>query len=138
MADPSNIERLREAHARWHEGRGEDVEFWFDICSPDMRLVSSAMGREGLAFTSPCCGHDELRGYFSKLSEDWTMDRYTVESFIGDGDEIVAQCSTKWTNKRTGKSFDILKADVWTFRDGKAVRFAEYYDSAPMLEAASA
>ena len=45
--------------------------------------------------------------------------------------------STAWRNKATGKVCETPKVDVWRFRDGKAVEYCEYYDTAKMLQAAS-
>jgi len=45
--------------------------------------------------------------------------------------------STAWRHKRTGKVADTPKVDFWRFRDGKAVEFYEYYDTAAVFAAAS-
>ena len=42
-----------------------------------------------------------------------------------------------WRNKHDGKELDTPKIDVWTFRNGKAVRFFEMFDSLGFARAAS-
>jgi ketosteroid isomerase-like protein len=45
--------------------------------------------------------------------------------------------STAWRNNATGKTFETSKVDVWRLRDGRALEFYEYYDTADLAKAAS-
>jgi len=45
--------------------------------------------------------------------------------------------STAWRINATGKTFEAPKVDVWRLRDGRAVEFYEYYDTAGLAKAAS-
>ena len=40
-------------------------------------------------------------------------------------------------NKHDGKTIDSPKIDIWTFRNGKAVRFFEMFDSLAFARATS-
>jgi ketosteroid isomerase-like protein len=62
---------------------------------------------------------------------------YKVDEFIADGDAVVARGSCAWTNKRTGKRAETPKVDFWRFKDGKAVEFYEYFDTAAAAAAAA-
>ncbi|MEM7060015.1 MAG: nuclear transport factor 2 family protein [Pseudomonadota bacterium] len=138
MSSSSNKERLRAAYKQWHDTKAGSVETWLEICSPNMVFLSSAMGREGMEFTEPCTCLGDVKRYFNGLNEDWDMIHYRVDDILGDGDMMVAVGSTAWKHKATGLSFEVAKADAWTFKDGKAVRFAEHYDAGPILEAIKA
>ena len=62
------------------------------------------------------------------------MEHFTVDEFIAQGDRVVALGSTGWRDRKTGKSFDTPKVDIWRLKDGRAVEFMEFYDTA-MLKA---
>ena len=129
---------LQTCYGRWHETKGGCVDEWMDILADEMEFLSLAMGRDqSVSFTAPKVGKSEVRKYFDGLVSDWAMQHYTVDEMISQGDTVCVVCSTGWTNKRTGKSIDTPKVDVWKFKDGKAVRFFEYYDTAALLEAAT-
>ena len=48
---------------------------------------------------------------------------------VGDGDTVVWIGRCSWRNRHDGKTVDSPKVDIWTFRNGKAVRFFEMFDS---------
>ena len=60
-----------------------------------------------------------------------------VDEFIAQGDSVVARGSTAWVNKKTGKKAETPKVDFWRFRDGMAVEFYEYFDTACVAAAAA-
>lgn len=138
MSDKSNADRLRAAYASWHETKGEDADPWLDLCHPNVQLVSSAAGNKGFEFAEPCGCLEDVRRYFSQLKNDWEMIHYTVENVIGEGDVLAVHGSTGWRHRTTGIEADVLKADVWTFQDGKAIRIIEHFDSGPASAAIAA
>ena len=78
-----------------------------------------------------------MKAYFDGLLTDWTMVHYTVDEYIAQGDTVVARGACAWTNKTTGKIAETPKVDFWRFRDGKAVEFYEYFDTACVAAAAA-
>lgn len=136
--ESSNIEILKEAYRRWHESRGKSVEHWFDsVVSDDISFGSVPRGAAPLDFATQYNGRANLRGYFEGLLGEWTMVHYTIDEYIAQGEVVVARGSTKWTNKKTGKAADTPKVDYWRFRNGKAVEFYEYFDTACVASAAA-
>ena len=65
------------------------------------------------------------------------MISYVVDEYIAQGERVVAVGSTSWTNKKTGKTASTPKVDIWRMRNGKAVEFMEYYDTANLIAAAT-
>jgi hypothetical protein len=61
---------------------------------------------------------------------------YRIDEFIAQGDRVVAIGSTSWRNKATGKVVLTPKADIWRMKNGKAVQFSEFYDTARLIAAA--
>ncbi len=132
-----NIETLKRCYTRWHDTKGGSVGDWMDILADEIDFRSLAMGRtETSAFTVPRSSKADVEGYFEGLLGQWSMIHYTVDDYVADGDKVCVIGSTAWTNKATGKTVDTPKVDVWRFKDGKAVGFFEFYDTAALMEAA--
>ena len=129
---------LREAYARWSASKGGSVGDWMALADNDITFGSLAEGAEVMPFTAPIHGKEVLRSYFDGLLANWTMIHYTVDEYVAEGNSVVAIGSTAWTNKQTGKTVETRKVDVWKFKNGKAVEFYEYYDTAKVAAAAAA
>ena len=80
---------------------------------------------------------EDARNYFKALFDDWEMLDFPTEKIVADGDTVVWIGRCSWRNKHDGKAIDTPKIDVWTFRNGKAVRFFEMFDSLGFARAAS-
>lgn len=133
----SNLDRLKAAYQEWDDTKGGSVDTWLALCAPNITFLSSGMGRAGVEFSAACTSLDDVRRYFAQLSGTWEMQHFTVDQYLVDGETICATGSTAWTHKTTGKTADVLKADLWTFEAGKAIRIIEHYDSAALIEAAT-
>jgi ketosteroid isomerase-like protein len=131
----ANKSILERAYKRWDESKGESLEELIAVFSENVQFGSLAKGAEPATFTKPAVGKEQMRGYFDGLLASWSMDYYKIDHMIAEGDRVAAIGSTCWTCKHTGKKVDTPKVDVWTFKDGKAVAFYEYFDTAGMLNA---
>jgi ketosteroid isomerase-like protein len=78
-----------------------------------------------------------LQGYFDSLLVDWEMEYCTIDEYIAQGDAVFARGSCKWINKKTRKPTETPKVDFWRFRNGKAVEFYEYFNTACVVAAAT-
>ena len=128
---------LKEAYARWHDSKGQSADHWMTVVADDIEFGSLARGTPEMAFATRYSNREALRDYFAGLLNDWEMIHYTVDEFVAQGDAVFMRGSTAWRNKRTGKEVDTPKIDFWRFRDGKAVEFYEYYDTARVVAAAT-
>ncbi len=61
---------------------------------------------------------------------------FPQERIVAEGDTIVWIGRCAWRHRRTGQELDTPKIDVWTFRDGKAVRYFEMFDSLAFVRTA--
>lgn len=138
MSEADNVALLRDAYAAWAGAKGQDCECWMDILTDDASVRSLASGASAMAFSAQRSSKDEIRGYFEDLARDWDMISFDMNDFIAQGDRVVVIGQVAWRNKGTGKIAETPKVDIWRLRDGKAVEFAEYYDTARAYEAASA
>ena len=132
-----NVEILKDAYARWHDSKGGSVDHWMTLVSEDVQFGSLAQGAPDMTFARFYDNRQALRGYFDGLLSEWEMIHYTVDEFVADGDAVFMRGSTAWRNKKTGKVAETPKIDFWRFRDGKAVEYYEYYDTARVFAAAT-
>jgi ketosteroid isomerase-like protein len=136
-SEARNVEILKDAYGRWHDSKGGSVDHWMELVADNIQFGSLAQGAPVMRFARDYDGRSTLRGYFEGLLADWEMIHYTVDEFVAQGDAVFMRGSTAWRNKKTGKAVDTPKIDFWRFRDGKAVEFYEYYDTARVFAAAS-
>jgi uncharacterized protein len=135
--EAANVEILKDAYRQWNDSRGGSVEQIIGICASDISWGSAPRGAAPLAFTKERSNRDEMRAYFDGLLSEWTMVHYTIDEYIAQGDTVVARGSTAWINKKTKKTAETPKVDYWRFRDGKAIEFYEYFDTAGVAAAAA-
>ncbi|GMG83883.1 hypothetical protein LNKW23_30970 [Paralimibaculum aggregatum] len=130
-------ELLREAYLRWEACRGTDPAVWTDLMADDFHLFSVGAGRHGAEFSAACRSRDEALIYLTSLSRGWEMLYQPIDDFIEQGNRVAAMGTATWANRRTGKLIETPKADIWTFRGGRAVEVREFFDSAALFAAAS-
>jgi ketosteroid isomerase-like protein len=71
-----------------------------------------------------------LENVFMKLGGEWSAFAAVAHEFVADGSTVVALGEYSGTYKATGKSFKAPFAHVWKLKDGKAVSFHQYTDTA--------
>ena len=139
MSSEANVQLLKEAYRRWNDSKGGSVDYWFDsVIGPQIKFESLSQGAPALPFANCYDDRAKLRGYFDGLLADWSMRHYTMNEYVAQGDAVFARGSCAWTNKRTGKVAETPKVDFWRFKDGKAIEFYEYFDTALVYGAATA
>jgi len=130
MLDPDlPIDEVAEAYRTWRESRGSNVDEVIDMMADEieMRSVLDPGLPDDLAAERKT--RDEARQYFDILSRDWEMIDYPQDKIVADGDTVVWIGRCHWRHRATGREINSPKVDIWTFRNGKAVRFFEMFDS---------
>ena len=92
---------------------------------------------QGLPHGGVYHGLDEVRrNIFDPLDRDWWSE-FTAEpdDFLDAGDEIVVLGRYRGVAKGTGKRLDVPFVHIWSVRDGKAVTFRQFLDTAGWVEA---
>jgi ketosteroid isomerase-like protein len=135
--EASNVAVLKDAYRRWHDTKGGSVDHWMGLVADDIKFGSLAQAAPEMAFARSYSNRDALRGYFDGLLGEWEMIHYTASEFVAQGDSVFMRGSTAWRSKKTGKSVETPKVDFWRFRNGKAVEYYEYFDTARVLAAAT-
>ena len=138
MKQPTS-QLLKEAYRRWNESRGGSVDYWFDsVIAPNINFGSVPRGAAPLEFAKRVSSSSRAFAPISTACcRNGAMVHYTVDEYIAQGDAVIARGSCAWTNKKTGKVAETPKIDFWRFKDGKAVEFYEYFDTACVGAAAT-
>ena len=123
------IDQVAEAYRTWRESRGSNVDEVIEMMADEieMRSVLDPNLPDDLAADRKT--RDEARQYFEILTRDWEMIDYPEEKIVADGDTVVWIGRCHWRHRPTGREINSPKVDIWTFRDGKAVKFMEMFDS---------
>jgi hypothetical protein len=121
--------RLTAAYEAWHASRGRTPEAFYALYADDIELHSVLESALPHAMRGPFFGKRAALEYFKGIAESWEMLDARADKFVARGDTMVAIGHATWRNLQTLRVVDGPKVDVWTVRDGMAVRFLEMFDS---------
>ena len=131
------LEELTDAYRNWRETKGGNLDQVLDLFDEqiEMHSVLEAGVQHELARVQR--SREDTRNYFKELLDNWEMIDFPTEKIVADGDTVVWIGRCHWRNKHDGKELDTPKVDIWTFSNGKAVRFFEMFDSLGFARAAN-
>src|SRR5262249_31661278 len=118
--------------------KGQNTEAWVALLADDMRANLLGGAAASPEPPEPGVGKAQFRDYLSAVGQNWEMLDYELAETIAQGERIVAVIRSSWRSRTTGRAVDVAMVNVWRFRDGKAVEFSEFYDTARALAAARA
>lgn len=130
MAEQDNLQRVQDAYAAF--GRGDIAGVMRDIAD-DIEWVIP--GPADIPFAGTVRGKQALQGWFGTLAQSLSFQRFEPYEFIGRGDKVVALVRTEATAQATSRRVTNELAHVFTYRDGKLVRFQEFSDTAATADA---
>lgn len=119
-AGDTNLEKLQALYLRWAHGDFSGADFY----DPGMQTKSFGMGEliEGGNL-------EEVAALMREWLSTWERPlRVEVEELIQSGDRILALVHWSGRGKGSGVEMEAGGAHIWTFRDGRAVRFDVYRD----------
>ena len=100
----------------------EDVQF--DLFGPNAIPYFGTYG-----------GRAGVEEFFRRLLEHEEVLAFTPEEFIDGGDTVAVLGREHCRARATGRDFTVRWVHVFQGRGGRLVRFREYIDTAPMIEA---
>ncbi|MFN0086461.1 MAG: nuclear transport factor 2 family protein [Blastocatellia bacterium] len=118
-----NLETIQGAYAAFAKG---DVPGVLGVLDAEVAWTEAEGFPYGGTYNGP---NAVLEGVFMRLGTEWDGFAAVPAEFIDGGDKIVSLGTYSGTYKATGRSFRADFAHVWTFRDGKVVRFVQYTDT---------
>lgn len=90
----------------------------------------------GMTGVSEYHGIEGVEAATRDFFEPWDWFRQEAEEFIDLGDQVVVATRTHARMKGSDRELEGTAADLWTFRDGKVIRFRLFDTRAEALEAA--
>ena len=109
-----------------------DIPGVLGVFAPDIHWTEAEGGPYGGVLIGPDA---VLANVFMKIGTEWEGFAALPHEFIDGGSTVVALGEYSGTCNATGKHFKAPFAHVWKFRDGKAVSFHQYTDTAAQLAA---
>ena len=86
---------------------------------------------------TPVGPDDLLEDLIARIGTEWDYYSLVTNTYIAEGDRVVALGHYSVTNTATGGSVEVPFTHVWQFMDGKVVSFRTYTDHAPWQRAVS-
>ena len=81
-------------------------------------------------------GHEGVRESWERWLDQWDEWGGEAERFVDCGDDVLVVLREQGRGARSGAVVSARNFVVITFRDGKILRYREFYDEAAALEAA--
>lgn len=115
-------------------GRG-DMPGLFELLHPqiDWSATCTAPGAELVPMLRHGTGHDAVQHYFGGVAQ-LEFHVFQVGRCFTDGDTVVAEIHLEATHRRSGKRATIDELHHWVVREGRAVRYRSYVDTAALIE----
>ncbi len=124
------VEGLRQALDAFNR---RDRAAWLALCDPELENVPPRDWPE----SDPIRGREAVWDFFVEAQDAWEESPFEYVELIEAGnDKVVADMRREARGKASGASVAWSYWQVFTFRDGKALRFEWFADRAEALEAA--
>lgn len=125
----ANAGKVRRAYARWEASRGADADAFLELLADDVVMRSLLSPPDLHPLAQERVGKEFARDYLESLALNLEMIAFPTGEVVAEGDTVVWIGSCHWRDRKTGAEANTPKADVWHFRDGKAVSVMEYFDT---------
>ena len=120
------ISALRRAYDAFNRG---DIDATVESLHPEIEWTEPAEFPGGGTYH----GHAGVKGYLAQSRANWAEGRSEPERFIAAGDKIVVFVHARVRPKDSATWSEIRLADVFTFRQAKAVSMRAFADRAQAL-----
>jgi ketosteroid isomerase-like protein len=118
----SPLEKLHALYEEWAAGDMTRA----DIFDPEVQSGTFGVMPEG---DTSIRGREELASQMFEWLRTWKRPlRITAEEFIESGDRVLVLIRWQGAGRGSGAEVEGAGAHLWTFRDGRAVRFDVYRD----------
>ena len=122
-----DVEKIQELYRGFDR---RDVKSVLLLMAPEIEVFQS----EELPWGGRYQGHEGVRKFLSTLMEH-VDSRVLIERFIDSGERVVAVGRTVGKTRKAQLEFDVPVVHVWTFSEGRIVRFEPYIENDTMLAA---
>ena len=123
-----NVDRTREGYLQWKAERSFDPS----LIDPEIEWLFIAIDGSKESYR----GIDGLNKWLGFMRETWEDLWWEPERMIDAGDLVVAFVTAHVRGRGSGIELEVPLGNLWTFRDGRAVRFEMFMEPNEALEAA--
>ena len=102
------------------------------LCDPDIEWVEAPQRADGRTRR----GHEGVIESMSQWLEQWAEYRAEVERVVDCGDDVLVYARESGRGASSGARVEARLYMVWTVRDGKLLRYREFYDEQAARDAA--
>lgn len=128
----TNLEIVKEGYANFLQG---NIPALLDSLSDNIEWELPASAH--VDFAGKFKGKDGVLSFFENVANNNDISEFAVDTYIADGDNVVALGHLSATAKNTGKTSSNKWAHAWQLKDGKVVKHYEYADTAEIRDAFS-
>jgi ketosteroid isomerase-like protein len=115
---------------------GPDPTAFYELLDEDVELDARAIELPGAVALAR--GREVVERFTREFWGTWDDYRAEPTDFLAIGDEVVVDVSESGRGRGSGVPFARTHVQVWTFRDGRVVRWRLFVDKAEALAAAGA
>ena len=130
MSEKENTKRVQKMFEAF--GKGE-ISFILNSVADDVDW--QIVGPGEIPHAGPHRGRDQVGKFFEQIATGSEIVKFEPKEYVAEGDKVVAFGRYAGKAKATGRSYETDWAMVFTFRDGKVIRFREYSDTANLAAA---
>ena len=120
-------EALKRAYAAFNRN---DIAATVEALDPQIEWTEPA----GFPGGGTYHGHEGVKAYLSRSRANWAEGSSEPERFIVTGDRIIVFVHARARLKGSSEWNDVRLADVFTFRNGKAIQLRAFADRQQALE----
>ena len=114
------------------EQASEDGGTFYDVLDPEVEWDTTRQVPDG----EVSCGVAGVRQFFHRWEGPLAGYEFELEEAIDMGDEVFTVLRQRAKGKGSGVPVEGRIAQIWTFREGKVVRYRGFQDKAEALRAA--
>ena len=130
MSEQQNVQTVQAAYAAFKRG---DIQGVLNTLTDEIEWHTPGEGlipQGGVHH-----GEDAVARFFQTVGQTMDFASFDPQTFVAQGDNVVATGRYDGTVKTTNRHFEAEWAMVFTFKGSKVVRFQEYTDTAAIATA---
>ncbi|HEX5155548.1 MAG TPA: nuclear transport factor 2 family protein [Parafilimonas sp.] len=128
----TNLEIVQEGYANFLQG---NIPALMDTLSDNIEWELPASAH--VNFSGVFKGKDAVMNFFRNVDNENTFSEFAVDSYVANGNYVIALGHLTATAKSTGKISSNKWAHLWQLEEGKVVKHYEYADTAEIRDAFS-
>jgi ketosteroid isomerase-like protein len=123
----SNVEATKKGYESFQ--RGDIASLLRDLIDDNCTWISPGP-KDKLPWAGTFKGKQEIADFFAHVGQNLEFTEFAPREMIEQGDTVVVLGTLTGRSKKTGKPVKNEWAHVFKFRQGKAIFFQEYIDTA--------